>query len=36
MNAPKEEKVDASTAALEKIAAQLEFQNMMALDDTEV
>ena len=35
MNAPVET-VDASTAALENIAAQLEFQNMMALDDTEV
>ena len=36
MNAPipePEEKTNAQTAALENIAAQLEFQNMMALDD---
>ena len=32
MNAPKTEP-DASTTALENIAAQLEFQNMMALED---
>lgn len=35
MNAPVEpvEATDPQTAALENIAAQLEFQNMMALDD---
>lgn len=38
MNTPVEvvEETDANTAALENIAAQLEFQNMMALEDTEV
>lgn len=37
MNTPEEvvEETDATTAALENIAAQLEFQNMMALEDTE-
>lgn len=34
MNTPDpEETVDESTVALQNIAAQLEFQNMMALDD---
>ncbi|MGN1413515.1 MAG: hypothetical protein ACI4WY_04640 [Anaerovoracaceae bacterium] len=36
MNTPEpepEETVDESTVALQNIAAQLEFQNMMALDD---
>ena len=35
MNTPVvvEETTDANTAALENIAAQLEFQNMMAMDD---
>ena len=38
MNTPvvEEETVDATTVALENIAAQLEFQNMMALDDAGV
>lgn len=38
MNTPVEDAVetDATTAALENIAAQLEFQNMMALDDAGV